>query len=123
MVRLFICRIRRIFWGFDIFVTFENFGIVISGPVDDRMKQSFPHEHARTRIYMQFCHMCKQLLKQKTSCPHEYPHLCTQWIRDVDNLWIMWITPVETAIFRHFPLWILWITLWILWMNTLFGCA
>ena len=44
-------------------------------------------------------------------------------IKAVENLWIMWITPVKTAIFRHFPPYFLWITLWKLWMNKVFGCA
>lgn len=122
-VRLIFVDKYKSLWGFDIFVTTETFGPVDFDLLADRISQHFSHEHARTCIFIQNRHICKQVKMCRSACPHEYPHPCTRWIRFVDNLWIMWITPVETAKFRHFSPVKLWITLWTLWMNTLFGCA
>ena len=113
----------RALWENELFVTSESFGNGFFSPFFARKTQHTSPEHARTRIFMHVCHMCKQPVLCKDACPQYYPHILSLGIMVVENLWIMWISAVETAIFRHFPPAFLWITLWILWMNTFFGCA
>ena len=56
-------------------------------------------------------------------CPHEYPHMKAYRISAVDKLWTVWIIRRKSAILQGFCWGKLWITLWTLWMNRVFGCA
>ncbi len=73
---------------------FGGFRIGLFGPRQARITQFFAHEHARTCINMQFCHMCKHGYKGRNDCPHAYPQSFPWWIRAVENLWILWIKVV-----------------------------
>jgi len=114
---------RHFLWGFDIFVTFRRFSHWHFRPLTSPENTTRLYEHARTRIDMHLCHMCKHGYNAWNDCPHAYPQRFTRWIRAVEKLWILWIKPVQTANLRHFHRNFLWITLWTLWMNNLFGCA
>ena len=55
--------------------------------------------------------------------PQAYPQRGTLLIRNVDKLWMVWTTFAKTAKYRHFSPWDMWISLWKLWMNAVFGCG